>query len=52
MDQLFITSARIGLEPDIISQQPLAGSVFRVHTQVSGIVEPLFSGEAMGKLSG
>jgi len=39
---LFITSARIGLDESSLSQQPLAGSLFVVETNVHGIPEPKF----------
>jgi len=40
MNELFITSARIGLDEDILKQYPLTGGVFRLETDVEGM--PLF----------
>lgn len=44
LDKLFITSARIGLEAEILAEQPLAGNVFVVQTEVSGLPDPMFAG--------
>ncbi len=44
MDRLFITSARIGLDPDSLEKQPLAGNVLMIQTSFKGLVEPLFNG--------
>jgi sugar lactone lactonase YvrE len=44
LNHLFVTSARLGLDRDVLERQPLAGSVFRIKTQVHGIVEPFFEG--------
>ncbi|MEO0341041.1 MAG: SMP-30/gluconolactonase/LRE family protein [Bacteroidota bacterium] len=37
LDQLFITTARIGLSPEQLKQYPLSGSVFSVTPGVSGV---------------
>ena len=42
LNLLYITSARIGLDEISLSEQPLAGSVFVVKTNVYGIPEPKF----------
>ena len=39
---LFITSARVGLSAEQLLQEPLAGAVFRVDTNVQGLPAPLF----------
>jgi sugar lactone lactonase YvrE len=41
---LYITSARQRLTPEDLARQPLAGSVFAVHTAVSGLPEARFGG--------
>jgi sugar lactone lactonase YvrE len=41
---LYITSARDGLSPEDLEQQPLAGSVFAVEPGVRGLKLPLFAG--------
>lgn len=43
LDELYITSARIGLDEAAVNQQPLAGDLLRLHTDVKGMVEPAFS---------
>ena len=39
-NELFITSARVGLDEDTLKQYPLTGGVFRLETNVEGI--PMF----------
>lgn len=41
---LFITTARVGLTPQQLVQQPLAGSVFAVETDSPGVPAHLFGG--------
>jgi sugar lactone lactonase YvrE len=40
MNELYLTSARIGLDEDALKQYPLTGGVFRLETNVEGM--PLF----------
>jgi L-arabinonolactonase len=40
---LYITSARMGLSPDALAEMPLAGSVFAMCTDTSGVGEPKFA---------
>jgi sugar lactone lactonase YvrE len=44
LDELYITSARLGLSEDDRKKQPLAGNLFRLKTEVRGSVEPKFLG--------
>jgi sugar lactone lactonase YvrE len=44
LQQLYVTSARIGLSETDLSQQPLAGGVFVIEAGVSGLPEPQFAG--------
>jgi L-arabinonolactonase len=44
MNQLYITTARIGIDPDKLRQQPLAGCVLVLETEVTGLPEPRFAG--------
>lgn len=44
LDELYVTSAWIGLEPDRRHEQPQAGDLFRIRTGVRGIAEPRFKG--------
>jgi len=44
MNLLFVTSARIDLSSSVLEKQPLAGSVFLIKTDVTGIPEPMFLG--------
>ena len=44
MDELYITSARTGLEPDALRQNPASGGLFRVRPGARGVAEPLFAG--------
>lgn len=41
---LFITSARVGLSPDRLAQEPLAGSLFAVSVDVPGLPAHRFGG--------
>ena len=42
LDELYITSARVGLTDGELKEQPLAGDLFRLKTDVKGMVEPKF----------
>lgn len=44
MNLLYITSAKIGLSPNELAEQPLAGNVFVVETDVRGLPEPFYAG--------
>jgi len=44
LDVLFVTSAREGLSPAALTEQPLAGSVFAVDVGVQGLPQPLYRG--------
>ena len=44
LDQLFITSARAGLTPNQLEREPLAGSIFVVDPQVTGLAPHRFAG--------
>ena len=44
LDELFITSANIGLNEQQRIEQPLAGDLFRVRTGIKGIAEAKFAG--------
>jgi sugar lactone lactonase YvrE len=44
LNQLFVTSAKIGLKEAELARQPLAGNVFVVDVDVPGLPEPLFAG--------
>jgi len=44
MKHIFITSASIGLSPQELDQQPNAGNVFVIETDIRGIPEPKFAG--------
>ena len=39
-DLLFVTSARVGLSPDVLAREPHAGNVFIYRVGVSGVDEP------------
>jgi len=41
---LFITSMKLGLSPEELARQPLAGSVFAADVGVAGLPEPRFTG--------
>jgi sugar lactone lactonase YvrE len=41
-DELYVTSARLGLTEDQLAQQPMAGDLFRVRLNVQGQEEALF----------
>ncbi|MEM6430968.1 MAG: SMP-30/gluconolactonase/LRE family protein [Deinococcota bacterium] len=43
LDELFITTARVILTEDELEQQPQAGYVFKVKTDVKGLLEPKFT---------
>jgi sugar lactone lactonase YvrE len=44
MNELFITSARVRLDEDILKQYPLTGGVFRLETNVEGMPSFEFTG--------
>lgn len=44
LDELFVTSAWWGFSEEERKQQPQAGDLFRVKTDVKGLVEPAFAG--------
>lgn len=44
LDQLFVTSARIGLDAAALRQQPQAGGLFRLDPGVTGLAERAFAG--------
>ncbi len=44
LDELYITSARVGLGEEALNEQPLAGDLFRLKTDVKGFAEPKFLG--------
>jgi sugar lactone lactonase YvrE len=44
MNELFITSARLGLDEDMLKQYPLTGGVFRLETKVEGTPSVEFVG--------
>lgn len=44
LDQMFVTSARIGLLPEALEGQPIAGGLFTLDPGVTGIAELPFSG--------
>jgi sugar lactone lactonase YvrE len=37
LDELYITTARVGLKPEILAKEPLAGSLFRVRVPFHGV---------------
>ena len=44
LNELFVTSARVGLSEKDLTRQPHAGDVFSIKTNVKGILEPYFTG--------
>jgi sugar lactone lactonase YvrE len=44
LDELYITTAWYNLSDSQRKAQPLAGDLFRIKTDIKGIVEPKFSG--------
>ena len=48
LDELYITTARTGLTPDVLAKQPLAGGLFRIRTCVKGI-QPIRSVKSLLK---
>jgi sugar lactone lactonase YvrE len=44
MNELYITSARVGLDEDALKQYPLTGGVFRLETNVEGMQSFKFAG--------
>jgi sugar lactone lactonase YvrE len=47
LDELYITTARVGLSPEVLASEPLAGSLFRVKLPYHGVVANRF-GRALG----
>jgi len=41
-DELYVTTARLGLKSEELAKQPLAGDLFRVRLNVQGQEESLF----------
>jgi sugar lactone lactonase YvrE len=41
-DELYVTTARLGLKAEELAKQPLAGDLFRVRLNIQGQEEPLF----------
>jgi sugar lactone lactonase YvrE len=44
LDELYITSAHLGLSAEEKQKQPMAGDLFRVRVGIRGIAEPVFGG--------
>jgi sugar lactone lactonase YvrE len=44
LNELYITTARTGLNEQARREQPFAGDLFRLNTDVTGVEEPLFVG--------
>ena len=44
LDELYITTAALGLDDTALAQQPLAGSLFKVKTSVKGLPFAPFAG--------
>lgn len=44
LKHLYVTSASVGLTEEELAEQPLAGSVFVIETDVQGLPEPKFGG--------
>lgn len=44
LDELYVTSAWSGLNPEEREKQPLAGALFRIKVGVKGMAEPKFAG--------
>ena len=42
LDELFVTTARLGLTTEQLAAQPMAGDLFRVRLNIQGQQEPLF----------
>ena len=42
LDELYVTTARLGVKADELAKQPLAGDLFRVRLGIQGQEEPLF----------
>jgi L-arabinonolactonase len=42
LDELYVTTARLGLTPEELAKQPMAGDLFRVRLEFQGQKEPLF----------
>jgi sugar lactone lactonase YvrE len=42
LDELYVTTARLGLTKEQLEEQPMAGDLFRVRLEVQGQEEPLF----------
>jgi D-xylonolactonase len=44
LDRLYVTSARLGIEPDSLAMQPCAGGLFLVETGARGVAQAPFAG--------
>ena len=44
LDVLYVTSARIGVDPEQLDREPLSGSLFRATLPYQGLVAPAFRG--------
>ncbi len=44
LQDLYITTARVGLSPDELRGQPLAGDLFRVRTEAPGARSAMYAG--------
>jgi sugar lactone lactonase YvrE len=44
MDELFVTTARIGLSEELLEKYPAAGGIFRIQTDVKGVPMYPFGG--------
>jgi len=44
LDILYITSARVGLDADVLREAPLSGGLFAAQTGLKGLPEPKFAG--------
>jgi sugar lactone lactonase YvrE len=44
LDVLYVTSARDGLTPEMLSRQPKAGGVFAIEIGIKGLPQPCFAG--------
>ena len=45
LDTLFVTSARINMDPAALQRSPLSGSVFAIRPGVRGLPEPIFGAQ-------
>jgi sugar lactone lactonase YvrE len=49
LDELYITTARVGVSPETLREQPLTGSLFRVQLPYHGVPAKRFSGAVSEK---